>query len=213
MGLFHVDGQLAGQFPMKLLDDCAPSTYVGALAGRWLPLALDELHVCGMPLSAEEIRGDYEKGRQHQVLETRPGQTLLLLSCDELPRGEESPLTACWKVQTDPKASLPSEPNPIDAPGPTDWFQGQWPSDPSMPEPRYPRFSITPVAAREPGVTIRKLFPMDPGTVEPAPRLSLETSAGTAPLYGGTPPAQIAYRVGNLLRLIDPSPPAKRRWR
>ena len=54
-----------------------------------------------------------------------------------------------------------------------------------MPEPRYPRFSITPVAAREPGVTIRKLFPMDPGTVEPAARLSLETNARTGRFTAG----------------------------
>ena len=75
---------------MKSPDDCAPSTYVGALAGRYVSHSeIDELHVCGVPLWAEEIRGDYEKGRQHQALETRPGQTLLLLSCDKLPRRQE----------------------------------------------------------------------------------------------------------------------------
>ena len=79
-----------------------------------------------------------------------------------------------------------------------------------MPKPPFPRFSITPLTARKPGVTIRKLFPMDADTVEPVARLSLETDAGKVPLYSGTPSAQIVYRVGNLLRLVDPSPPVKR---
>jgi hypothetical protein len=206
-GCFYVDGAQVGEFPMKPLTDCAPRTYLGALAGKYISLcALDEVHVLNAPLSAEEIGQDYQRGRAGQVLQEQPGRTVLLLHCDGVPQPTPVSLTASWPIQPDPTGSpaVPQQP-PTDALGSTDWFQGQWPSDPSMPQPPYPRFSITPIGAADTGVTIRKVFPLDASLVEPTIRLSLEAQQGQVPLYSGGPAGLIAHRTGNHLRLVDRS--------
>lgn len=208
---FYVDGSRLAECPMNALTGCSPRTYVGALAGRYLSMsAIDELRISNTPLSAEEIRRDYDAGRRQQPLTQVPGQTLFLQHCDAPSRLTRHSLTARYDVQPDSDRRLSVDCQSIDALGSTDWFQGQWPSDASMPEPQYPRFHVAPVSAKEPGMTLTKHFPLDGDLGHPVATFSLETVNGEVPLYSGAASARIAYRVGNLLRLIDPSPALQR---
>ena len=175
--------------------------------------AFDELRVSNVDLSAEEIRRDYQSGQQHRPLAAEAGRTLLLLHCDELPVVRKRTATAQVRVRPCADRQPQTEPNPIDALGKTDWFQGQWPSDPSMPTPKFPRFHVEPLSASDAGVTLAKCYPiptMPQDLIEPSVTLSLETPGGKTPLYSGTGSSQIAYRVGNLLKLVDTSAPVKR---
>jgi len=116
------------------------------------------------------------------------------------------------QLKPDSVDHITADQHPLDALGNTDWFQGMWPTDPSMPQPKFPRFHVEPVKERTTGVTIAKKLPLDEAleTWEPVIRLSLDCGAQNVPLYGGGQQAQIAYRVGNLLRLVDTSEPVAR---
>ena len=110
---------------------------------------------------------------------------------------------------------IATEPRPLDALGRTDWFQGMWPTDADMPgkdSREFPRFHVEPVDARDPGVVLAKRLPMAPSLNELLPSVSFSVKIGGkfVPLYGGGEKAQIAYRVGNLLRLVDTSAPVAR---
>ncbi|MEI6675351.1 MAG: trehalase family glycosidase [Verrucomicrobiota bacterium] len=115
-------------------------------------------------------------------------------------------------LHADATARITPEAHPLDALGTTDWFQGMWPSDASMPQPKFPRFHVEPVEANQPGVLIAKKFPLDEAldVCEPTLRLSLASGGKQLPFFSGGPQAQIAYRVGNLLRLVDTSQPVAR---
>ncbi len=161
-------------------------------------------------LTAEQIEKDYEAGRKRQPLGEVAGQTLLLNHCDRLAAQTAVRTTTRIGVLPSAHGHPQTDPNPIDALGSTDWLQGQWPSDPTMPNPNYPRFRVTPVSRKDTGVTFTKCYPMDKALTGPTATLSLETPGGKTPLYSGTASTQIAYRVGNLLRLVDTSPPVER---
>ena len=79
-----------------------------------------------------------------------------------------------------------------------------------MPTPQFPRFHVEPVSRNDAGVTFAKCYPMNKELIGPTAALSLETAGGKTPLYSGTASAQIAYRVGNMLRLVDTSQPIER---
>lgn len=208
---FYIDGSRLDECPMKALTGCSPRTYVGAMGGRYLSMsAIDELRISNTPLSAEEIRRDFDAGQKHQPLTQVPGRTLFLQHCDALSRVTRHSLTAQFDVRPDSDKRLSVAGDAVDALGPTDWFQGQWPSDASIPEPQYPRFRVAPISAREPGITLTKIFPLDGDLGDPVATFSVETDNGVVPLYSGAESARIVYRVGNLLRLVDPSPPLQR---
>ncbi len=96
----------------------------------------------------------------------------------------------------------------VDALGKTNWFQGLWPTDFSMPEPKFPHWEISPVDSTEPGVSIRRKTYNDPTrqALAPALRFNLERDAVVSPIYSGGKGSVIDYRAGNLLRLIDRAP-------
>jgi len=108
--------------------------------------------------------------------------------------------------------SIKKESDTIDALGTTNWFQGLYPTDPSMPKPKFPVFHIDPVLPEDKGLFIKKRFPMDDKASEYLPHVafSLEVENQKFPLYSGSDKSQIAYRCGNLLRLIDTSEPVAR---
>ena len=91
----------------------------------------------------------------------------------------------------------------IDALGPNDVYHSMVPSDLTMPIPRFPAFRVTPSAATGAGVTLAKNYPLDPGLTRFLP--TWQVTADSAPFYRGGPGCQIAYRVGNLLKLVDAS--------
>jgi hypothetical protein len=210
-GRFYVDGKSMGEFPMKTMTGCDARTYLGALRGQYVAMsAFDELRLSNTDLTAEQIQKDYEAGRKQQPLVEVAGQTLLLNHCDGLPTQTTVRTTTRVRVRPSADGHPQTDPNPIDALGPTDWLQGQWPSDPTMPNPNYPRFCVTPVSRKDTGVTFTKCYPMEKELTGPTATLSLETPGGKTPLYRGTSSSQIAYRVGNLLRLVDTSAPVER---
>lgn len=86
-----------------------------------------------------------------------------------------------------------AEPQCLDALGNTGWFQGMWPSDASMPTPRFPRFQVETTNG---SIVVARKFPMDPAleAKEPVIRLTLA---------GQRADWQVAYRFGNLLRLAS----------
>lgn len=91
----------------------------------------------------------------------------------------------------------------IDALGRTNWFQGLWPSDVAMPEPKFPHFELEPVMPTDTGIMIRRRTYNDPQRQKLAPliRFSLERGAQREPLHCGGPVARILHRTGNLLKL------------
>lgn len=78
--------------------------------------------------------------------------------------GAPSPQSRRWTFGLIPFCVPSSSPSArdVDALGPTNWFQGMWPTDPSMPEPKFPHFEIDPVCVGDPGVRIRKATYNDP---------------------------------------------------
>ena len=80
------------------------------------------------------------------------------------------------RLEPDSAALIAIDEHPLDALGNTDWFQGMWPTDPSMPQPKFPRFHVAPVNERETGVTIAKKLTMGEAleTLLPVDRLSLD---------------------------------------
>jgi hypothetical protein len=92
-----------------------------------------------------------------------------------------------------------------DALGKTNWFQGLWPTDFSMPEPKFPHWEVSPVDANETGVVIRRTTYNDPLRQSLAPLLRFEIERGgvTEPLYSGDETGSIDFRTGNLLSLRD----------
>ena len=100
----------------------------------------------------------------------------------------------------------------LDALGKTDLYQGMWPTDPGMPIPQFPCFHVEPILATNRGVTLSKEYPMDRYLTAKLPALSLAIAEGgqALPFYSGTDKAQLAYRTGNLLKLIDGSGPTPR---
>ena len=216
-GQFYVDGKLAGQFAMKPMKSCFGRTYVGAVASPEKKSisrsAFDELRVSNGELSAEEIHRDFEAGQQHRPLAAETGRTLLVQHCDELPAVRTCTATMQVRVQPCADGQPQPDPNPIDALGMTDWFQAQWPSDPSMPIPKFPVFHVRPLSMMDAGVTLSRSFPINQELREPSVRLSLETPDGKTPLFtglGSYTSRQVAYRVGNLLRLVEMAPPVER---
>ena len=95
--------------------------------------------------------------------------------------------------------------SPVDALGPTDWYQAMWPSDASMPEPKFPRYQVAPGEERDSGFSLTRRCHRDDAREALIPGLSFQirTPAGLHPLYSGGSGAQIAHRSGNLLRLVD----------
>jgi hypothetical protein len=72
-----------------------------------------------------------------------------------------------------------------------------------MPEPKFPRFHITPHDAGDTGFSLTRRRHRDP--LVATLRLQISTRDGLQPVYSGGAGAQIAYRTGNLLRLVDTS--------
>ncbi len=95
----------------------------------------------------------------------------------------------------------------VDALGSTNWFQSLWPTDFSMPEPKFPRWAISPVGEAEPGVVIRRTThnDLDRQALAPQLRFELDQGHGVEPLYSGSEGSRICHRTGNLLRLLDQS--------
>ena len=121
--------------------------------------------------------------------------------------GAPSPQSRRWTFGLIPFCVPSSSPSArdVDALGPTSWFQGMWPTDPSMPEPKFPHFEIDPVCVGDPGVRIRKATYNDPSRQAQAPvfEFALKQDDREHPLYRGGPSARIRYRTGNLLHLHD----------
>ena len=118
--------------------------------------------------------------------------------------GEATPrrhaLTLCIRAS----ASVPDVlSEPLDALGHTNWFQGMWPSDVTMPEPKFPHLEIEPVASTDKGIVIRRKTYNDLPRQKLAPlvRFSLERGPLLAPFYSGGPHGRILHRTGNLLNL------------
>jgi hypothetical protein len=107
--------------------------------------------------------------------------------------GEEMPASECGQ---------------IDALGRTNWFQGMWPTDFSMPEPKFPHWEVSPVDPSDLGVTICRKTYNDPSRQSLAPvlRFGIEREGVAFPLYSGGNECAVDFRTGNLLRLIDRSP-------
>lgn len=92
-----------------------------------------------------------------------------------------------------------------DALGTTNWFQALWPSDCSMPEPKFPHLSVAPLRPSDPGVTIRRTNWNDTahGHLAPVYHFIIEHNGMRRSLYSGGPGAAIIHRTGNLLCLVD----------
>ena len=116
-------------------------------------------------------------------------------------------------LKADPRLQTARETRPIDALGKTGWFQGMWPSDPSMPNLKFPRFVISPEQKSSVGFAIGAEFPMDQHLNAFMPKVSLSLVGSDdqkLDLYTGGAESQIAYRFGNLLKLVDNSGPVNR---
>ena len=203
---------------MAPLASCFPWTYVGGVSLHLYPwnyislCAFDELRVSKVAFSGDEIRRDYEAGLKHEPLAQPAGTNAAVEPLRPITRiaaafGRAQRRSA---YNRPPTYHLEKEARPLDALGPTDWFHAQWPTDALIATPRYPSCHVAPIAAHEVGVTLRRDFPLVERVVEPAVTLSLETSAGKTPFYTGTDASQIAYRTGNLLKLVDTSAPVQR---
>ena len=118
-------------------------------------------------------------------------------------------------LRPDDALRITAEPSPLDALGQTDCYQAMWPTDATMPgadQKEFPQFRVEPVDGRKPGVALGKRLPMTPALegLLPEFRFFLRTAGQIVPLYSGGARAQIAHRVGNLLRLVDLAPPMAR---
>ncbi len=118
-------------------------------------------------------------------------------------------------VRPDKTLQIEGTDDSLDALGKTNWYQAMWPTDAGMPGKdfrEFPRFHVDPVDDHAPGVTIGKRLPRTPDldSLLPSISFSVKMADKTIPLYSGMDNAQIAYRVGNLLRLIDTSSPIAR---
>ena len=116
-------------------------------------------------------------------------------------------------LKADPRLQTAREMRPIDALGTTGWFQGMWPSDPSMPNLKFPRFVISPEKTSSAGFAIGAEYPMDQHLNAYMPKVSLSLVGSDdqkMDLYSGGAESQIAYRFGNLLKLVDNSGPVNR---
>ena len=134
-----------------------------------------------------------------------------LATAKRTPSGQSQ--TIVIPLKADPRLRTAREMRPIDALGKTGWFQGMWPSDPSMPNLKFPRFVISPEQQSSAGFAIGAEYPMDQhlNALTPKVSLSLVGSDGqTRDLYSGGSESQIAYRFGNLLKLVDNSGPVNR---
>jgi len=121
--------------------------------------------------------------------------------------GEAASQKASLSYKLPAAATALSEPacGSLDALGRTDWFQGLWPSDCSMPEPKFPRWKVEPVEVAATGVVIRRTTYNDTQRQKLAPVLRFHVGRGgkCEPLYTGGEEARIVFRTGNLLRLTD----------
>jgi hypothetical protein len=121
--------------------------------------------------------------------------------------GEPLPQSHAWTFDLEPATAPALNPleTDLDALGPTNWFQGMWPTDPSMPEPKFPHFKIDPVRVDDSGVRIQKATYNDPMRQSQSPvyEFALKQDGQAYPFYTGGPASRICYRTGNLLHLQD----------
>ncbi len=114
--------------------------------------------------------------------------------------------------QSGTAGSISKTTDPLDALNATDVYQGMYPTDTSMPVPRFPAFRVLPVLATHTGFTLAKEYPDDKHLSPNLPALKLSVALGekNMPFFSGTADAQIAHRTGNLLKLVDTSAPLSR---
>lgn len=93
-----------------------------------------------------------------------------------------------------------------DALGPAGWYAAMWPTDASMPVPKFPHFRITPEKEGEEEVEIVRGCHRDPlpASMHLRVRLREEREGESLPLFRGDTPRQTLWRSGNRLHLLDP---------
>lgn len=103
--------------------------------------------------------------------------------------------------------------NPIDALGSTNWYQGCYPTDVSMPEPKFPYFQMTPISEDQEGVTISLHNPLNKELEQFFPRHNFVVTVNNKqyPFYCGEK-SQIAYRTSNLICLNCSNQGVERRF-
>jgi len=103
--------------------------------------------------------------------------------------------------------------NTIDAIGPTNWYQGCYPTDVSMPDPKFPYFQMTPVSETQEGVTISRHTPLNEEFDQFFPKYKFRITIKNKeyPFYSGKN-SQIAYRTSNLVCLNSSDQGVDRRF-